>query len=114
MATPAAFAGSRKNPFILQETMRTGKDILIRFQKRWQLMLWLEIFLYALGAAVFVAFIFQNLILSLIIFMLVGAVVMLTIRPWEIGVEYVSNYVDREVDTLEYSSGLLLVPAERS
>jgi hypothetical protein len=44
--------------------------------------------------------------------MLVGAIVMLTIRPWEIGVEYVSNYVDREVDTLEYSSGLLLVSAE--
>jgi hypothetical protein len=40
--------------------MRTGKDILIRFQKRWQLMLWLEIFLYALGAAVFVALDFSE------------------------------------------------------
>lgn len=73
-------------------------------------MLYAEIFLYAIGAAVLIAFLFQNIILSIAIFMLVAAVFTLTLRPWEVTLERVITFVDREVDALEYSSGLLLLP----
>lgn len=89
---------------------KTGKDILKGFQKRWQVMLYAEIFLYAIGAAVLVAFLFQNLILSISVFMLVAAIFTLKLRPWELTLDRIISFVDREVDALEYSSGLLIFP----
>ncbi|MGM0391654.1 MAG: tryptophan-rich sensory protein [Bacteroidota bacterium] len=93
--------------------MRTaGKDILIRFKNRWQLLRWMEIFLYAIGPAVLIYFLFLNLILTLVVFMLVGSVCALILRPWNLTLEDVSSFFDRKLSSMEYSTGLLLVPQE--
>ena len=92
--------------------MRTGKHILLKFQKRWQLLLWLEIFLYALGAGIFVVFLTQSYLLGLAAFILVAIITLLFIRPWEIRLKNVQSYIDGELPAMEYSSQLLLQPRE--
>ncbi|MDX1719010.1 MAG: tryptophan-rich sensory protein [Salegentibacter mishustinae] len=91
---------------------KTGKDILIRFQKRWQLLLWLEVFLYAIGAAVLTWFLSFNLLISIFSFVIVFIVAAFLKRPWEIYLQKVSSFIDRKSTKLEYSSGLLLKPTE--
>ncbi|WP_037315064.1 hypothetical protein [Salegentibacter sp. Hel_I_6] len=91
---------------------KTGKDILIRFQTRWQLLLWLEVFLYAIGGAVFTWFFSFNLLISIFTFGIVFIVAAFLKRPWEIDLQEVSSFIDRKSKKLEYSSGLLLKPTE--
>ena len=87
---------------------KTGKDILIRFQKRCQLLLWLEVFLYAIGAAIFTWLISFHLLISIISFGIVFIVAAILKRPWEIDLQKVSSFIDSKSTKLEYSSGLLL------
>ncbi|CAM4186445.1 DUF4175 family protein [Gillisia limnaea] len=87
-----------------------GKDILIRFKNRWQLMRWMEIFLYAIGPALLIYFLFLNLILALVVFMLVASICALILRPWSLKLEDISCYIDGKLNSMEYSTGLLLVP----
>ena len=91
---------------------KTGQDILISFQKRWQLLLWLEVFLYAIGAAVFTWFFSFNLLISIISFGIVFIVATFLKRPWEIDLQKVSSFIDSKSTKLEYSSGLLLKTTE--
>lgn len=91
---------------------KTGKDILIRFQKRWQLLLWLEVFLYATVAAVFIWFFSFNLLICIFSFGIVFIVAAFLKRPWKIDLQKVSSFIDRKSNKLEYSSGLLLKPTE--
>ena len=91
---------------------KSGKEILVRFQQRWQLLLWLEVFLYAISAAVFTWFLSFNLLLSILGFGLVSIVAAVLKRPWEIDLQKVSKFIDRKSNKLEYSSGLLLKPSE--
>ncbi|PKD18307.1 hypothetical protein APR41_03915 [Salegentibacter salinarum] len=90
---------------------KTGKNILKRYQKRWQFLLWLEVFLYAIGAAFFTWFLSFSLLLSIFAALLVFLIVMVLERPWEIDIKRVSRFIDRKSDKLEYSSGLLLQPS---
>lgn len=87
---------------------QTGKSILIRFQKQWQIWLWLEVFLYAFSSAILVWFLTQNWFLSLISFALIFVMALLFKKPWEIDLEKTSNYIDASSNKLEYSSWLLL------
>jgi len=87
---------------------QTGKSILIRFQKQWQIWLWLEVFLYAFSSAILVWFLTQNWFLSLISFALIFVMALLFKKPWEIDLEKTSNYIDESSNKLEYSSWLLL------
>ncbi len=73
-------------------------------------MRWMEIFLYAIGPALLIFFLFQNLILTLVVFMLVASVCALILRPWNLKLEDVSSYMDRKLSSMEYSTGLLLMP----
>ena len=91
---------------------KTGKDILIRFQKRWQLLLWLEVFLYAIGAAVLTWFLSFSLLISIFSFVIVFIVAAFLKRPWEIDLQEVSSFIDHKSTKLEYSSGLLLKTTE--
>lgn len=90
----------------------SGKDIMNRFKKRWQLLLWLEVFSYAFGAAVLVYFLSLDLLWSFLCFVIVGVVPAAFLKPWNLKLEQVSSYMDRKLEKLEYSSGLLLLPQE--
>lgn len=91
---------------------QTGKDILVRFQKQWQILLWLEVALYAFSSAIMLWFLSLNLILSCFCFVLVFVVMLLLIKPWKIDLKKVSKYIDENSSKLEYSSGLLLQESE--
>lgn len=87
---------------------QTGKNILIRFQKQWQLMLWLEVFLYTFSSAILIWFLTQSWVLSLTCFALIFVMALLIKKPWKINLQIASNYVDANSTKLEYSSWLLL------
>ena len=89
-----------------------GKNILIKFSKRWQLMLGFEVFLYAFGTSVFVYFLSYNFQWSLAVFVLIGIIASIVIKPWTPNINSSSNFLDTEIDSLEYSTGLLLKPWE--
>lgn len=85
-----------------------GKNILIKFSKRWQLLLGLEVFLYAFGASILAYFLSHNFIWSIATFVIIGVIVSAIIKPWKPDVNTSSSYLDAQIDSLEYSTGLLL------
>tara|TARA_R100000935_G_scaffold58788_1_gene97979 strand:- start:113 stop:2314 length:2202 start_codon:yes stop_codon:yes gene_type:complete len=89
-----------------------GKDILIKFKKRWQLLLWLEIFLYALGVSILFFFLVENYLGSTLIFILIFSILLFIKKPWQLNLDIVSSYIDHQLESAEYSSGLLLLPSE--
>ncbi|WP_109097408.1 tryptophan-rich sensory protein [Aquimarina sp. AU58] len=91
----------------------SGDKILIRFKKRWQLMLWIEILLYALGPAILMYFLFFNLIFSIATLISVALLIIIFVKPWKPGLKMVSSYIDQHLDVAEYSTGLLLLPKEQ-
>jgi len=92
--------------------MNQGKNILQRFQNKWQLLLWLEVVLYAFGAAVLAALIFRNFLVGVGVFILVGTIFSALLKPWAISLEKVSSFLDRKLPEIENSSQLLLIPDE--
>lgn len=89
-----------------------GKEILIGYKRRWQMLLWLEVFLYAVGPAVFVYFLTTGYEWPLIAFLVGFLFAAAVIRPWKLDLQYVSSHIDLELETAEYSTGLLLIPSE--
>ncbi len=89
-----------------------GKDILIRFKKRWLLQLWLEILLYAIGASILFYFLVENYLGSILIFIFIFSILSFLKKPWQLSLEKVSSYIDHQLESAEYSSGLLLVSTE--
>ncbi len=88
--------------------MGKGTGILIKFKKQWQLLLWLKIFIYALGISILLGLVFSNLSLGVIIFLLAIFIGSLILKPWHLSLEKISLYADSKMQNLEYSSGLLL------
>src|SRR5690606_18573629 len=96
------------------KTMReSGQDILVKIKQRWQMKLWAEVLFYALGAAILTWFLFHWLLLSILAFAITGFLFALLKKPWELSVQHVSSYIDLHLDSLEYSTGLLLIPEEQ-
>ncbi|WP_298311385.1 tryptophan-rich sensory protein [uncultured Aquimarina sp.] len=93
--------------------MRSGHDILVGFRRRWQLMLWLEIALYALGPAMLIYFAFSNILWTILTLLFVGSIASIVIKPWKKSLENIASYIDLHLDATEYSTGLLLVPEEK-
>lgn len=88
--------------------MNSGKDILIKFKKRWQLLLWLKIFIYAFGIAIFFGFVFSSSIVFALIFLISILLGSLVLKPWRLSLSFISLFADSKMKDLEYSSGLLL------
>tara|TARA_R100001369_G_scaffold92896_1_gene141125 strand:+ start:151080 stop:153290 length:2211 start_codon:yes stop_codon:yes gene_type:complete len=88
--------------------MDEGKNILLKFKKRWQVFLWLKIFIYAFGIAIFFGFIFSNLILAVPVFLFTILIGSLVLKPWGLSLAFISWFADSKIRDLEYSSGLLL------
>lgn len=90
--------------------MSSGKTILKTFKNKWQLMQAFEMFLYASGPAVLVYFLTSNIIVTLLIFSGILVVGFAIKKPWQLTLEKIGNYIDSNVDAVQYSTGLLLVP----
>ena len=90
--------------------MSPGKSILMGFKKRWQLMQAFEMLLYAIGPALLFYFLSSNIILSLSVFAGIVLLGLVLIQPWKLTLEKIGNYIDKNLDAVEYSTGLLLLP----
>jgi len=90
-----------------------GKYLLVQFLKRWRLLLAFEILLYAIGTSIFVYFLSQSLSSSLLSFIIAAIVSIIFIKPWKPNLKSVSSYLDAQLDVVEYSSALLLLPQEK-
>ncbi|WP_244178368.1 tryptophan-rich sensory protein [Maribacter litoralis] len=84
----------------------------MKFQKRWQLLSYAEVVLYALGFAVLCYFITKNVVISLVT-LLIGLLLFILIKkPWQHNLFSTSTYVDAHVSEASFSSGLLLQPED--
>lgn len=90
----------------------SGKNILIRLKQRWQMRLWAEVILLAMATAIIIFFLFSNIIFSLVGFLLSGTFLAIEIKPWSLNLRGVSSYIDQHLNSVEYSTGLLLQPRE--
>jgi len=88
----------------------SGKDILVAWKGRWQLMLVLEIVLYAIGPAILAYVVTSKLLVAISIF---TAVVMLGAairKPWRLTLKKVSAFIDEQLEAAQFSTGLFLLP----
>ncbi|TDS14157.1 hypothetical protein DFQ03_2228 [Maribacter caenipelagi] len=92
--------------------MEQGKIHLMKFQKRWQLLSYAEVLLYALGLAVLCYFIAKNVVISLVVFLIGLLLFILIKKPWQHNLFSTSTYVDAHVSEASFSSGLLLQPED--
>jgi len=90
----------------------SGKHSLIHFRKRWQLLEFLSIVLYALGPAFLIYILKSDFSLSLFLFLGLAAALILFKKPWRLTLEKVSSYIDQKFNGVEYSTGLLLMPMD--
>ncbi|PTM03705.1 MAG: tryptophan-rich sensory protein, partial [Bacteroidetes bacterium] len=93
--------------------MIEAKNILVKFKQRWQFLLYVEVLLYALGSAILVFFLSANILLSLLVFVLVCAITSFIIKPWLPNITASSSYIDNNIESLEYSTSLLLQPQDK-
>jgi len=89
-----------------------GKHILVKFLNRWRLLLGFEILLYAIGSSILVYFLSHTLLLSLLSFIIIAIAALIFIKPWKPNLKSTSSYLDAQLDIVEYSTGLLLLPQE--
>lgn len=92
---------------------KTGIKILTGFQKHWQILIWIEVLLYAFGTGILVWLLSSSLVYFMVSFVLVFLFVLLFKRPWTINLNMVSQYLDEQSSKLEYSSGLVLEPSHQ-
>ena len=90
-----------------------GKNILTNFLLRWRLTIVFEVFLFAVGASLCVYLVTHRMPASLITFVMIGLITVLFKKPWKLNLTSVSSYLDSKLESLEYSSGLLLQPWDR-
>ncbi|NER15881.1 ABC transporter permease [Spongiivirga citrea] len=88
--------------------MSGATNILIQFKRKWQLLNWLEVFLYAFGIAFLVYFLLVNVLIAMVVFLSVGTIISFLIKPWSSNLNRVTTYIDKKLDIAEYSTGLLL------
>ena len=92
--------------------MIEAKHILVKFKKRWQLLLYLEVLLYALGSAILIYFLSSNVLVALSVFITLSAIMAFIKKPWQPNLTTSSSYIDNHLESLEYSTSLLLKPSE--
>lgn len=93
--------------------METGKKILNRFHRQWQFLLYVQVFLYAIGPGLLAGFLTYDLILAAGIFLLAMLSGLAILRPWKLDLEQVTGYIDHRTGVVEYSTGLLLMPEDQ-
>ncbi len=92
--------------------MTEAKNILEKFKQRWQLVLYLEVLLYALGSAFLVYFLSFNVVWTVLVFVVIAVISAFIVKPWQPNIKASSSFIDNHAATLEYSTSLLLKPSE--
>ncbi|MFT4832448.1 MAG: hypothetical protein ACI815_002103 [Psychroserpens sp.] len=90
----------------------SGKQLVVSYRKRWQLMEIFSIFLFALGPAILSYTLKSDFKIGLFAFLGVAIVIGLFRRPWRLTLEKVCSYIDQKFVGVEHSTGLLLLPMD--
>lgn len=88
--------------------MINAKNILVKFTKNWQLLVWLDVFLYALALGAFVYLLSLNWLLAFVFFLITFLISSFLKKPWEINLQKTSKFIDEQLEEVEYSSSLFL------
>lgn len=88
----------------------TSQYIITRFQKRWQLLLVVQVILYGLCAALLVYLLSRYLGWAIGAFFGVSAVGILLQKPWAFTSQKTTQFLDENLSGMENSTGLLLAP----
>ena len=91
----------------------SGKKVLFRFKRRWQVLQFFEILLYGLGVAILVYALSLKILLAIFSGMAAALLVFVIRKPWQLTLERIGNYIDAQSNAMQYSSGLLLLPKEK-
>lgn len=92
--------------------MESGKQHLVKFNRRWQILAYVEVSLYALGIGVFAYFLVSNLWIGMAVFIVALALLLIKKHPWLHSLKTTSSYIDAHVAEASFSTGLLLLPEE--
>ncbi len=87
-------------------------SILTHFRNRWQMLLYIECALYALGAGLFLFLVSGGVFAGLLAGLFVFGVSIAVRKPWRRDLKRVAAFVDTAVVEADYSSALLLSEAD--
>lgn len=88
--------------------MINGKKILIKFTKKWQRLLWLEVFLYAIAIGVSVYLLSLSWLFTCVFFTITFLIGSFLKKPWEVTLQKTSQFLDEHLEEVECSSSLFL------
>ena len=92
---------------------KTSHKIITDLIRKWHILLWMEILLFGLGPAVALYLLTPSLWWPVLALILISALAGMVLRPWNITPGKVCSHIDNQCHRMEYSTGLLLVPAEQ-
>ena len=87
-----------------------GEHIIHKFQKRWQVLMVIQVILYGLCAALMVYMLSSHLVLSFCIFVVVCTIGLLFKKPWQLSSQKIIQFLDESLIRMENSTGLLILP----
>jgi len=87
-----------------------GSNILNQYQRRWQALLWLEVLILAISGGILVYLWSSNTTAGVIGFIATFLLSTYILQPWKINLKDASVYLDKKIDSLEYSTSLFLKP----
>lgn len=85
-----------------------GIHTIIKLRRKWQIINFAEIFLFALGLSLLIFFVFKSMIWAAAIFLISSIIFSVVRKPWKIGTDRVCRLIDHQIEETEYSSSLLL------
>ena len=92
--------------------MDSGKQHLMKFNRRWQMFAYVEAMLYAIGFGLFTYFLASSLLIGSLAFAVSLLLLLLIKHPWSQNLKATSSYIDAHVAEASFSTGLLLEPEE--
>tara|TARA_R110002074_G_scaffold167299_3_gene328360 strand:+ start:37507 stop:39720 length:2214 start_codon:yes stop_codon:yes gene_type:complete len=92
--------------------MDSGKQHLMKFNRRWQMLAYVEAMLYAIGLGLFTYLLASNLLIGLLAFTLALLLLLVIKHPWSQDLMTTCTYIDAHVAEASFSTGLLLQPEE--
>jgi hypothetical protein len=92
--------------------MDSGKQHLMKFNRRWQIFGYVEAMLYAIGFGLFTYFLASSLLIGLLAFAIAMLLLLVIKHPWSQDLITTSSYIDAHVAEASFSTGLLLQPED--
>tara|TARA_R110001592_G_scaffold4133_4_gene23165 strand:- start:698 stop:2911 length:2214 start_codon:yes stop_codon:yes gene_type:complete len=92
--------------------MDSGKQHLMKFNRRWQMLAYVEAMIYSIGLGLFTYLLASNLLIGLLAFTLALLLLLVIKHPWSQDLMTTCAYIDAHVAEASFSTGLLLLPEE--